>query len=104
MNHQFSSTEWVEKDLTTMLSHRKQDKRPNRTGKTSIRAMFKFLREQPKYTLLGDYPLIASATSFYHQFIGSLRRSFLLSTLNASEEFRGRVVGKKDLVNNLLAL
>ena len=102
-NHIFSSTQWIENDLVQLLKQRRADiGRNGSTGKLTLRAAYKHLRRMPKYSLLGDYPIIFCGARVLSSNNARPTRENVLSAMDASKEFKGRFNGKKDLLNQLL--
>ena len=101
--HHFSNTDWIENDVNQLLRSRRSDiGRKNSTGKLSLRAVFKYLRKQPKYSLLGDYPLISVGARLLKKHQLPITKKAAFSAMDASKELHGRFRGKIDLVKQII--
>ena len=100
--HTLSATSWIEQDLLTVIKSRVKDTRKNSTGKLGLMAAFRHIRKQPKYTLLGDYPIISSVVTTLKKYNASPNRQNILNTMMLSKELKGRFAGKAELVKQLL--
>lgn len=104
MEHHFSTTMWIEEDIRQLFRER-QLKKVGRKGTRylSLRAAFKHLRKQPKYSLLGDYSIMYTISRSLNDLQSPTTKENVYSAMKYSKEFKGPFPGKAELVRQVVA-
>ena len=102
ITYQYTSDEWIEKDLTSLRLHRKKDiGRKGSTGKFTIYGIFKYLRLMPKYAALGDWVLFSCGVAYLKKINACPTPSELTRCTNRyTIELRGSFAGKQALLRS----
>lgn len=69
----------------------------------TIHGIYGYIRSQDRYSFAGDYPLLHEVLVALKNLGMPVRRSTLVSCIHRHcDDLRGRFVGRKDIVNQLL--